>query len=699
MILSSTMTKKLSLAITLMAASASAFAQSYDLPKNIQDGNILHCFNWTLTDIRNELPAIAEAGFGAVQISPIQGNANANAEWYYAYLPYDFAIRTGGIGNKASLTQLCTEADKYGIKIVVDVVANHVNGSSSYRATKWNDTKYWHSATFRSINYGDRNSITHDNLGDYPDMNSENTEVQQAVVAYINELAGCGVKGIRWDAAKHISLPSENCGFWSAVTANNLWHYGEILDSPGGSNAQALMKEYTDYISVTDNSYANAVRSQIRSGQAAISIGSLTQQGIAPNKLVYWAESHDTFANQGGETKQISQAVIDRTWALMACRQGATALYLSRPSNTGYNDIKIGVKGSTGFTAAHIAAVNRLRNVMGDTPEYISSADGVTCITRAGGGACIVVANGSSRAVNVPNGASYVPAGTYKDEVSGNVFTVTAGSISGTVGASGIAVIYDESVINAPRIDFEPGATSFSTPSLEVRATLVNATSGTITVNGGSPITVSSQETVLNIGADEPYGPIRVQWTAKSDTEMRSGYIEYTKIDPDARPADMPDEFYILGEVNTLTWDPAKGVAMTAAGSKFTADVKIKGYFSFAKKLGSAGDWNSFNASGNRYGFSSDATAALGQKVYFEQLNDPKAMSVTGITSTKTYTVTVDWNDKSVMVTEPSGVENIVADNDAPVEYFTLQGIPVSEPGSGLYIRRQGSQVSKVYIR
>lgn len=42
------------------------------LPENIQDGVILHCFVWPLQDVIAELPNIAEAGFTAVQISPMQ---------------------------------------------------------------------------------------------------------------------------------------------------------------------------------------------------------------------------------------------------------------------------------------------------------------------------------------------------------------------------------------------------------------------------------------------------------------------------------------------------------------------------------------------------------------------------------------------------------------------------------------------------
>ncbi len=46
-----------------------------------------------------------------------------------------------------------------------------------------------------------------------------------------------------------------------------------------------------------------------------------------------------------------------------------------------------------------------------------------------------------------------------------------------------------------------------------------------------------------------------------------------------------------------------------------------------------------------------------------------------------------------------AGVEEVIAgDNNAPVEYFNLQGIRVENPANGLYIRRQGSEVSKVVL-
>lgn len=47
-----------------------------------------------------------------------------------------------------------------------------------------------------------------------------------------------------------------------------------------------------------------------------------------------------------------------------------------------------------------------------------------------------------------------------------------------------------------------------------------------------------------------------------------------------------------------------------------------------------------------------------------------------------------------------TGIEDVIADeSDKPVEFFNLQGVRVANPSNGIYIRRQGSQVSKVLVK
>ena len=44
-----------------------------------------------------------------------------------------------------------------------------------------------------------------------------------------------------------------------------------------------------------------------------------------------------------------------------------------------------------------------------------------------------------------------------------------------------------------------------------------------------------------------------------------------------------------------------------------------------------------------------------------------------------------------------SGLESVAVDNEVPVEFYNLQGVRVANPEAGIYIRRQGSNVTKVY--
>ena len=428
-------------------------ANSYGLPENCQDGTILHCFDWSFNQIKEELPNIAKAGFTSVQTSPSQGNAGNNATWYFAYQPYDFTFAEGGLGSKSDLKALCAEADKYGIKVIVDVVSNHLNGSMNYVNPKWHDSQYWHTHG-SNIDYNNRWQVTHGDIG-MRDLNSENATVYNAVRAYVDELKSYGVDGIRWDAAKHIGLPSESCDFWSAVTKNSgMWHYGEILIGPtdGGGNDH-LMKEYTDYISVTDNVYGRDLRYSIQGGNAYSSPGNWVNRGVPTDKVVYWAESHDTYANDGkyGEdSRSASVNQINRTYALLASRASSTALYFSRPTSTSANAIRLGQKGGLDFKNKEVAAVNHFHNAMIGQKDYYVSENGAMAVCREKG-VVVVKASGSGN-VSISNGGSTVAPGTYKDEITGNTWTVTSSKITGTVGSTGIAVVYnyDDSNIDIP---------------------------------------------------------------------------------------------------------------------------------------------------------------------------------------------------------------------------------------------------------
>ena len=516
--------------VMLFTMASNIFADNkYGLKDNIQDGVILHCFDWTLADIQEEIPNIAKAGFTAVQTSPVHERAGKGSVWYDVYRPYDFKIGNG-LGTEADLKALCAKAHEYGVKVIVDVVANHTDYGNV--ADRLKDEGLYHQP-FDVGNWHDRHQVTFGKIGMW-DLDTNNPTVQAIIKQYIQDLKACGVDGIRWDAIKHIGLPSEGDSFMQNVVDQEMYNYGEILDGTGGDD-KTLFPEYQTYMSITDNGYGNGFADSFAGGSINGSVGNFNQRNAKTEKLVYWGESHDTYANDGGESKNKSQNVIDRAYAVVAGNNGATALYFSRPAQKAKNDIKFGDKGSVHFKDAEVAQVNYMHNVCAGEPNYYVKGNGVCAQVRKSG-AIIVLGSGSDRDVTVANGAGdgkWLKPGTYKDMVGGGAFTVNASTISGHVGESGIAVIYNAgSIVLPPEVVFNPAdGTAFSDETLTVTATPLNAVSAWIQVNDGAKqdFTAAKQFTV---GADVAYGKnVTITWGATDkEGKTETGSVTYKKV-------------------------------------------------------------------------------------------------------------------------------------------------------------------------
>lgn len=528
--------------VMLFSMASNIFADNkYGLKDNIQDGVILHCFDWTLADIQEEIPNIAKAGFTAVQTSPVHERAGKGSVWYDVYRPYDFKIGNG-LGSEADLKALCAEAHKYGVKVIVDVVANHTDYGNV--AERLLDLSLYHQLG-HGIDWHNRNDVTHGEIG-MKDLDTNNPTVQAIIKQYIQDLKACGVDGVRWDAIKHIGLPSEGDSFMKNVVDQEMYNYGEILDNTGG-NDNVLFPEYQTYMSITDNGYGNGFANSFAGGSINESVGNFNQRNAKTEKLVYWGESHDTYANDGGESKNKSQNVIDRAYAVVAGNNGATALYFSRPFQKDKGAIKFGDKGSVHFKDAEVAQVNYMHNVCAGEPNYYVKGNGVCAQVRKSG-AIIVLGSGSDRDVTVANGAGdgmWLTSGTYKDMVGGGVFTVNASTISGHVGESGIAVIYNAgSIVLPPEVVFNPAdGTAFSDETLTVTATPLNATSAWIQVNDGEKQTFTAAKQ-FTVGADVAYGKdVTITWGATDkEGKTETGSVTYKKVKAYVPELDKADE-------------------------------------------------------------------------------------------------------------------------------------------------------------
>ena len=71
------------------------------------------------------------------------------------------------------------------------------------------------------------------------------------------------------------------------------------------------------------------------------------------------------------------------------------------------------------------------------------------------------------------------------------------------------------------------------------------------------------------------------------------------------------------------------------------------------------------------------------------------------VEKTGTYTLKFDLNSMTLNVspTGSTGTVELVTDENAPAEYYNLQGVRVYDPAGGLYLVRKGGKVSKVMIK
>ena len=433
---------------------------------DIQNGVTLHCWNWSYNNIIENLPRIAAQGYTAIQVSPIQKAKQPTmgapgTDWWVAYQPADFAIDNTGVnflGTKAEFMNLCETAHEYGIYVIVDVVANHMaqlNGttrSPEIIADILNDNSCWHNKN-QSIgsNYSSRERITQYDLDSVLDLNTGSKKVQNYVLNYLKELIDAGADGFRFDAVKHIETPDDAASFasdfWPTVIFGaedyaeskglDLYCYGELLDHPDESGTLPD-SAYTKYFSITDNSWGNTVRSNVVAGGNASAFSSGYHKNASGNQLVLWAESHDTYTNKS--SSGVSVENINKTWALVASRADAMSLYLARME--GFTPpYGLGVAYDIGWHEASVAAVNKFHNTFVGQSEYLASSGSIAYVERGTSGVVLVNVGGNGASVNVP--ANTIKNGTYKDQISGNTFTVSGGKIKGTIGSTGIAVVYN----------------------------------------------------------------------------------------------------------------------------------------------------------------------------------------------------------------------------------------------------------------
>lgn len=534
-------------------------ASEYGLADNVQDGQILQCWNWSFSGIKNNMKQIAEQGFSAIQTSPIQTikestqGKSVGGSWWVYYQPSNFTIETSSqnaLGTKADFVAMCEEAHKYGVKVIVDAVLNHManNGDNTLSPTIPDDIEYdsscWYSITENTSNWTNRYDITHKCMGGLPDLNTSNSKVQNYEKAFLKECIDAGVDGFRFDGAKHLEIPNDKDGassnFWTEILNYTTsyaqssrgitpYYYGEILDNTGGG--QSVANGYASLMSITMNSVSNDVRNKVNSGDANGAKRSDFNfddgSSISGSKAVLWNESHDTYAN--GSSSGQSTSTLNKTWALVGSRAQAAGMYLARPSSSSQT---IGTASVTGWANTEVKAVNQFKNYFVGQTEYLSASGSIAYNERGTSGVVIVNTSGTSTSVSLT--ANKMKDGTYTDQISGGTFTVSGGQIKGQIGSTGIAVVYNPVTTPSVKVSKASGTYRVDKASgISVDLSLVNATSGTYSIDDGAAQTFTGTKT-LSLGEGVGYGQsIKLTVTATDGTTTSEAQTyTYQKSDP-----------------------------------------------------------------------------------------------------------------------------------------------------------------------
>ena len=588
-------------AVTVKSDTVSA--ADYGLADNVQEGVILHCWNWTYNNIKKYLPQIAQAGYTAVQTSPVtqpkdyywEGIAYGNVgipdgvggddgNWWKSYQPVTESICNNGYtwyGTKAEFKSMCDEAEKYGIKVIVDIVANHMGNIKGYKIGSveevmgdisrqvgqfWNpdmltDSSYWHISTSWTHSSDGRFDVTQGNMG-MPDLNTGDSKVQNMILNLLKECIDNGADGFRFDAAKHIETPKDDpafaSNFWDVVLDGTTsyaqqtknftpYYYGEVLNRIDSNDAENY---YLSKMSVTDNSTGDNIRNSLKYGQ----VGGASNSGYCGyvhgqgNKVVLWAESHDTYMG-GGSSYDCNDSTINKAWAIVASRKDSTGLYFARPyysyerlidDQNGYEarrdpkqmakeirQTQMGEVGTLTWMDTCVAEVNRFRNhFIGQSESLGSSADTLFYNVRGNSGVVLVSSKGPCD-VSLNLGGK-MKDGTYTDQVTGNTFTVSGGTIKGSItNTDGIAVIYNATTV--PRNTIEAPRENFATETAEITVGLSNASSGTYSINGAAPVSFT-KDTTFTIGSGDAIGTeYEITLTATNGTNTTSSTYTFTK--------------------------------------------------------------------------------------------------------------------------------------------------------------------------
>lgn len=198
---------------------------SNDQNAHKKDLSAYHGGDWQ--GIINKLDYIKELGYTAIWISPVVAN---QIRGYHGYWATDFYKTNENFGSMEKLKELVKTAHAKGIKVIVDLVVNHVGGMHPWCS----DPQYanWFHHRGPISNWSDQKEVEEGTTSNLPDLDQSNPEVKKYLIDMAKWwIAQVGFDGYRLDTVRHV--PKE---FWKEFVTEikkeypDFYFVGEVLD-------------------------------------------------------------------------------------------------------------------------------------------------------------------------------------------------------------------------------------------------------------------------------------------------------------------------------------------------------------------------------------------------------------------------------------------------------------------------------------
>ena len=460
--------------VAALLPSASSLAETPTQVVTTQSVGV-QMFEWTWNALAKECTSnLGPAGYDWVEVSPPQEHI-IDSQWWVHYQPVSYQIESK-LGTRAEFASMVETCGRAGVSIIADAVVNHMAASDTvgWAGTKHGKYDYpglyaledFHQCdiTFDDSiqNYADRTEVQTCELLGLPDLDQSRPNVREKILGYLNDLLSLGVKGFRFDAAKHMAAADLEAIVAELPEGTRILH--EVIR---GSGEDVQPEEYVASGDLWEFTYAYALKSYLEMEMVVPEGQDLRYIGHVPSEsAIAFVSNHDTERN--GKTINYNN-IVDfelATMLMLAENYGQPMLYSSyafagyddgpNQTESGVSDVKcdankagvVSPKSSyepgdwiCQHRFASTAAMLKFRKaVIGTSVDGIYQSDSGYGFSRGDKG--LFALNASSTATQNIEFETTLPDGEYTDLISGKKFKVKGGKFSAELAAkSAVALI------------------------------------------------------------------------------------------------------------------------------------------------------------------------------------------------------------------------------------------------------------------